>query len=471
MDGATNPISRRERTIPIRRPKMRPLTRLLTPTASRRIPASKGPTSGDESDHPSPLAICFVGGLFPKDQATQIESASKGAFQTAANTLQWHFVEGLDEAQTESTTIITAPFVGSYPTLYRHIIIQSKPFSHTAGASDVSIGFLNLPVIKHFSRAWGVRQAVRKWLRETPGDKALIAYSLNFEFMRVLASARSADRRVVRCVIVPDLPEYMNTRKRTTVGYRILKSIEIWSIHRDLKSVDALVLLTEQMRELVPSSAPYLVLEGIAASRHWLARRPASVSPKTILYAGTLNARYGIVDLVRAFQMLDDPTLNLILCGNGDSEEFVREAAAVDRRIKFLGRVPHDEAVKLQAEATILVNPRTNDEEFAKYSFPSKILEYMSVGRPVVAYELDGMPKEYRDYVFYVPAAGTSVLAETIASVCEMSADDLDEIGARAKCFVDETKNPRVQAERVLAMVDSVRKMTGPDIRTRASPS
>jgi glycosyltransferase involved in cell wall biosynthesis len=450
---------------------MRPLARPPTPPESGRLQASKGPTPGDESDHPSPVSICLVGGLFPKDQATQIESASKGPVQTAANTLQWHFVEGLDEAQTESTTIITAPFVGSYPTLYRHMIIPGKTFSHTSGASDVSIGFLNLPIIKHFSRAWGVRQAVRKWVRETPGDKVLIAYSLHFEFMRVLASARSADRRVVRCVIVPDLPEYMNTSNRTTLRYRILKSIEIWSIHRDLKFVDAFVLVTEQMSELLPSSAPYVVLEGIAASRHPLAPRPASVSPKTILYAGTLNARYGIVDLVRAFQMLDDPTLNLTICGGGDSEEFVRDAAAVDRRIKFLGRVPHDEAVKLQAAATILVNPRTNDEEFAKYSFPSKILEYMSVGRPVVAYELDGMPKEYGDYVFYVPTAGTSVLAETIASVCEMSADDLDEIGARAKRFVDETKNPRVQVGRVLAMLESVRQMTDPDIRTRASRS
>ena len=38
------------------------------------------------------------------------------------------------------------------------------------------------------------------------------------------------------------------------------------------------------------------------------------------------------------------------------------------------------------------VNPRQNNEEFTKYSFPSKTMEYLASGVPVVAYKLDGIP-------------------------------------------------------------------------------
>lgn len=410
---------------------------------------------GSEFSHHHSTQICFLGGLLDRGKANVIEGASRGGVQTAANTLQWHIVDGLEANQPGNTTLVTAPFVGSFPTRYRYPIVRGWEFSHRQGAADKSIGFLNLPVVKHFSRVRGVRRALRAWVRRTPGKKVVIAYSLNYTFMKCLTLLKSLDDSIATCVIVPDLPEYMNTSKNVTALYRLLKGVEIRSIRRNFPAVDSLVLLTESMRERLPLGPSHIVMEGIASSAGKDAQGMVPRSPsRVILYAGTLNARYGILQLLEAFASINDPRMSLIICGEGDSKDDVRKAAAADARIRFLGRLSHCEVLALQSQATILINPRRNDEDFAKYSFPSKILEYMSVGRPVIAYELDGMPPEYRDYLVYVSGCEVSSLAETIRRVCDLTDDELNAMGARSQSFVQLHKNPRVQARRILNLVN-----------------
>lgn len=409
-----------------------------------------------EVNQQHPTQICFLGGLFDRSIVREIERASLGGFQAAANTLQWHIVDGLEANQPGCITLITAPFIGSFPAKYRHPIMKGWEFSHRQGAADQSIGFLNLPVIKHFSRVWGIRRALRAWARGTPGKKIIISYSLNYSFARSLAYVKSLDKRLVTCVVVPDLPEYMNTTMNVSVVYRLLKRFEITSIRRDFTAVDSLVLLTESMRDRLPPGPPHIVMEGIANPAGLTAKETEPRSSTVVMYAGTLNARYGILELLQAFATIEDTHVQLMICGDGDSEDVVRKAAAADDRIRYLGRVSHSEALVLQSKATILVNPRRNDEEFAKYSFPSKILEYMSVGRPIIAYELDGMPPEYRDYISYVQGEGVAPLAQAIRDLCDLSDDQLNAMGASSQRFVHEHKNPRVQARRILESLEEL---------------
>jgi hypothetical protein len=101
------------------------------------------------------------------------------------------------------------------------------------------------------------------------------------------------------------------------------------------------------------------------------------------------------------------------------------------------------EAAKEQIRnADVLVNPRRNDAEYTKYSFPSKNVEYLLSGNPVVGYMLDGMGQAYRDFMYIVAddrpeslrdaieaasrERGTSAALDYLAETCEAS-----KIGAR----------------------------------------
>ena len=96
-----------------------------------------------------------------------------------------------------------------------------------------------------------------------------------------------------------------------------------------------------------------------------------------------MNTKFGIKNLVDAFSLIESNNYRLVLCGTGDAEDYIKEKIATDERIIFVGQVTVEIAREWMQKADILVNPRQNDEEYTKYSFPSKTLEYMLAAKPI----------------------------------------------------------------------------------------
>ena len=107
----------------------------------------------------------------------------------------------------------------------------------------------------------------------------------------------------------------------------------------------------------------------------------------------------------------------------------------------------------MQTEVTVLVNPRQNNEEFTKYSFPSKTMEYLSSGVPVVAYKLDGIPDEYDEYLNYVEDNSAEALANKLIEICEMTQEERNAIGSKGQKFVLENKNAIAQTKRIVEFI------------------
>jgi glycosyltransferase involved in cell wall biosynthesis len=171
--------------------------------------------------------------------------------------------------------------------------------------------------------------------------------------------------------------------------------------------VDSFVLLTEQMKNALPvGDKPCRVVEGIVA------RMPQSMEAedvpqkeKYIVYTGKMDRAFGIRELVDAMELLPGDEYRLVLCGRGDSYDYAVAAGRKDPRIMALGQVSPEEAARWQKKSAVLVNPRTNVGEYTKYSFPSKNIEYLLMGKSVVAYMLDGMPRCYSDFLYEIDPA------------------------------------------------------------------
>ena len=205
------------------------------------------------------------------------------------------------------------------------------------------------------------------------------------------------------------------------------------------------------MQERLNIHVPCMVMEGIAPERDTDMNQKFAdcfSGERYVLYTGTLNYEFGIATLLDAFSKIEDSNLKLIICGFGGAESAITESP--DKRIVYLGKVDRRQALTLQRNATVLVNPRQNNNEFTKYSFPSKTMEYLASGVPVVAYKLDGIPDEYDNYLNYVPDNSPETLATVIQNICQMSEEERKKMGARAKRFVMEEKNARIQTKRIL---------------------
>ncbi|MFT4224871.1 glycosyltransferase family 4 protein [Micropruina sp.] len=427
----------------------------LPPETNAADPHDHGGQGGDR------VPMLLVGGLFDDRQREIVERDSLGPTQAAADVLQWGFVRGLESIPEVCLTIGTAPFVGSYPKRFRRPWIESRPFEHGDAGRNRQIGFLNLPLVKHFSRAAALSRFGRRWARHQPADGVALGYSLSLEIVWALAAIKRANPLLKVGVIVPDLPEFMNTQEKPRLDYRILKAVESRLVRHLMSALDAGVLLTESMARKLPPK-PHVVIEGIApppvdTAPSWAgvsdADRQALSGRKVVVYAGTTNVRYGVIELCRAFRAVPGDDLALVVCGAGDGAEQIAEHAALDPRIRYLGQLPRSTVLTLENSATILVNPRSSKEEFSAYSFPSKILEYMSTGVPVLCYRLGGIPAEYDSYLTYVSGDSVDDFAACLREMLGSPPGELAAKGQVAKEFVEAEKSAAVQARKIVAFL------------------
>ncbi|WP_396128567.1 glycosyltransferase [Exiguobacterium mexicanum] len=259
------------------------------------------------------------------------------------------------------------------------------------------------------------------------------------------------------CLIVPDLPQFMNLSDNKNHLYNFLKNIEIKAIDSDKKYIDSYVLLTEQMKETLNITSPFTVIEGISTTIFDDIKELEKLREvKTILYTGLLSKKYGIVDLIEAFKEIMDENLELVICGEGEAKDYILEQSVIDSRIIYKGLLERRDVLTLQKSSTVLVNPRTNNDSYTKYSFPSKILEYMSSGTPVIAYKLDGMPDEYSEYLYTVDNYSRNGLKMKIEEVLNKPQEELSNMGMKARDFVLENKNKTVQTKKILEMINNI---------------
>lgn len=276
-------------------------------------------------------------------------------------------------------------------------------------------------------------------------DSAVIVDGLNRT--TALAGMLAARLRGRPCVgIVTDLPDMLS-------GSRFSKGLANFVI----RHCTDYVLLTEAMNDyLNREGKPYVILEGHADIT--MAERvpdPAKkTKPRVCFYAGGVSKRYGLDRLVQGFQMADIPNTRLDIYGPGDYVEELKNIAAEDSRIFYGGMLMNSEIVDKEMEATLLVNPRPTGEEYVKYSFPSKTMEYMATGTPVLTTVLPGMPKEYHPHVFLLEEETAEGIAEKLTQVLALPEEALFAKGNGARKFVLEEKNNVIQTKKILDMLE-----------------
>lgn len=404
------------------------------------------------------LDIVFLGGLFPKETEAEIFRDSKGSIQNAANNLQWEIIKGLDANLDQPIKIFNSLYIGSFPKRYKKMGINTYNFTHAPNSSaDINIGFLNFTGIKNLSRYFSLRPYLKNWAM-SQGDKkkVIIAYAMTVTFTHLLKYVKQLNRNIITCLIVPDLPQYMNLSSGRNTIYSIMKKLEINRIKSDMRHIDSYVILTEYMRKSLDIDVPSVIIEGISTNLFEnVERLPKADGVKIVLYSGGLSEKYGVINLVHSFERLQGDNYRLIICGSGEAEPEIIKASQRDKRILFKGLLRREEVLQLQKSSSLLVNPRSNNEEYTKYSFPSKIMEYLSSGTPVVAYKLDGMPSDYFDYIYSVSEEDDGLFI-TLKDVLAKPEKELDEKGLIAQEFVLSKKNGTNQAEKILRMISNL---------------
>ena len=223
-----------------------------------------------------------------------------------------------------------------------------------------------------------------------------------------------------------------------------------------IRHCDAYVLLTEAMNDYIRNPGkPYVVLEGHADIT--MAQKQPSLdrkeTPRIVFYAGGVSKQYGLGHLVEGFRMANLPNAKLHIYGPGDYVKELKEIAESDDRVFYGGMLMNSQIIEKEMDATLLVNPRPTNEEYVKYSFPSKNMEYMASGTPVLTTKLPGMPREYETHVYLIEEETDAGVAAALTAALSHSEEELFQKGREARAFVLEQRNNVVQAAKILEML------------------
>ncbi|WP_095173683.1 MULTISPECIES: glycosyltransferase [Blautia] len=363
------------------------------------------------------MRVLLLGGVFDDSHNDEIVSKTRTYVEYAANNFQKKIIGGLQECGID-LEVISAPFIGAYPNAYADWYFDGFDPRVIDNSGYKYVNFINVWGIRNLSRSRAARRALKDFIDSNDSDKLIIVYTSHTPLIQAANYAKKKDSRIKICLVVPDLPQYMNLADNVSTVYKIMKKFDVKAFQKENALVDSYVILTEPMAEdLKIGKRPYCVVEGIyqEVCRTNLERENTDI--RTIVYTGKLDRSFGIMNLVDAFMKIDDENLRLLICGSGEEKENVIRCIEQDKRILYKGQVTSDVARQYILEGDVLVNPRQNNSDYTKYSFPSKIIDYLATGNPVVAYKLDGMPKQYRDFIYFVPDDTVEALKKTIMEV------------------------------------------------------
>lgn len=405
--------------------------------------------------------ILFIGGIFPTITENEILNNSRGNIQYAADTLQKAYLEGL-RAHYDNIELCNLIYIGSYPRLYNKINVPSFHFQERTKYGHINgtnLGFNNIVLYKNYSRYNNLSRYLKKWHKNTNLEKIIIVYAAHTPFMRACANIKKEypDTKII--LIVPDLPEFMQQThafpNNIIIKYNSNLATKLYNYF------DGFIFLSEQMKERINvTHKVFDVIEGIYYSKdHFKSEiriEKLSENNSYITYTGTLAERYGILNLVNAFMSIKRLDIRLLIVGEGDAKDKILEYAKKDSRIIYKGQIPRQQVLEIQRQSSILVNPRTSEGEFTKYSFPSKTMEYLASGVPTVINRLPGIPQEYFNYSFQPLNESVEALSECLKYVLSLSQKEREIFGLKAQKFILEKKTPIFQCQKLVELIDKI---------------
>ena len=324
--------------------------------------------------------------------------------------------------------------------------------THSENRIDYKIiPFININIIRQICLFIYAFAYTILWGIKAKNDKRIICDVLNISIC--LGGLFAAKLIRVKCTgLVTDMPGLMVGLNNKSLTQRLITAIN----KSYLSSFDSYILLTEYMNPIINTkNKPYIIMEGLVDRE--MGSRPhtdfKSQTERVIIYAGGLYERYGVKMLLDAFMHTSFKDVRFDIYGDGEMSAIMDEYHKSDSRIHYYGVVPNDTIVEAELKSTLLINPRPTHEEFTKYSFPSKNMEYMVSGTPVLTTKLPGMPKEYYKYVFLFDDETVDGYKKTLTDVLSLSNEDLYMKGKSAKEFVLKNKNNNVQGKRILTLL------------------
>lgn len=379
-------------------------------------------------------SILFIGGLVPETE----EYCNSGAFSRAGNAAQEGVADGLADLCETFEVVSTRP-IPSAPKS-KTWFCRSKTILNKNKYKITLVPFFNILFVKTFCSTLYIFLYTIIWaIRHRHNKRYILTYNAYIlpicvlYWLGKLTCSKSA-------VILYDLgipPKSFNLGFLRQGMYRAVEFI----VKRYVPKVDGRIVINQAMANDYAQGKSYLLLDGGVNEETMKRLFPLSESlnTKTIfLCAGTLWKVNGILTILDALK-LTSADIEVWFAGSGVELPTILEASKTDDRIKYLGMLSLDELFEIYKKADVLMNIRLSVDNEYVYMFPSKIIEYLTVGKYVVTTSVAHIEEVYGAYCHVLKDDSPQILAEAIHTILLMSKSRLLQIGTQAQKQMLET--------------------------------
>lgn len=391
------------------------------------------------------MRALYLGYVLDKKRCIENEGTS-----IAGNKMQMSILNGLKREFHDALDVVTISPILEFPRAKKIFMNYQRDYVSNE-IRTTFIPFINIQFVKQITQVintviyalyWGLKN-------RNSGDRIVYCYNYHPNVAIPAIILKSLFKCKIICIFADPVIDF---ECRTGLFEKLFNAmVRISEI--TIKKFDGIVAVNKNAIEKYAQGIPYIIVEGGVDQTEQINQKEyksgIGKQKKVILYSGALYEYNGIKLLIDCMKLLDEKLIALDIYGDGPLKDYVISAAEHDPRIAYKGLVPNEMVMKAQQEADILINPRPISDRINLYTFPSKLLEYMASGTPVITTRLNGITDDYLPHLFIAENDSPECLAATIKYVFSIEPTQLQKIGVEAMRFIIANKNWHLQSKRI----------------------
>ncbi len=360
------------------------------------------------------MKILYISGAMKDGDFNNYVKNAKFSINPSNQNFHYRFLKAL-ATQTEINALTLRPFAKGL------FDVDELKSEHV---KEDNVTFEYLPdksgrLYKLLKRHHVLTKTISKVLKDLGEDVVVLVDSMKFALAK--AALKAAKKHGAKAyAIITDNPKLLSNESQ-------LYSRAIFSLY---KKYDGFVTLSSDLNKLAnKDNKPSYVFCGFAEA---MQNMPRPEEKPYFFFCGALYERYGILNMIKAFRQLKTDR-ELLIAGHGPLIDEIKKTALEDSPIRYLGLLSREKIHQYEQHADANINPRLFDAELDKYSVPSKVLEYLSSGAPLISTLHTALRQEFSGEAIWVKDGSIDELRKAMDLFLHIQNDDMKKKALLAK--------------------------------------
>jgi hypothetical protein len=396
-------------------------------------------------------AVAFLGSLVPDN--SEFDNI---ALRRSGNMVQDGIVCGLYEQNVDMIVFSLQPRA-SFPQ-DRKMFYKGRKIKYKERIYVYTVPFVNIVVLKTFCCFVVDFFCIVNWaIKKRNKDRFIMVYNTYtppLPFIYLMGKlTKSKSVAILYDLGMPPKQLKLNLFKRS-----IYRCVE-WSAKHFIPAIDGRIVINDAIGEDYGQGKHYILIDGgigdDVINRLFYISERGSRKETFFLFAGSISPINGTRLIGEVLKINKNPLIKILFAGSGHDLEYIKQLQYSDNRVKYVGNLNLDELFSLYENVDVLLNLRIIDKS-EKYLFPSKILEYLTIGKLVLSTSVGHICQKYGEFCRVLSENTPQALSDEMNYLTTLTSEELIMNGIISRDFMLENCTWNKQSMKIYEYIKTI---------------